>query len=261
MDQIKIIFFDIDGTLIDMDRKIMSSEVETALIKLKENGVLLAIATGRPLSRIPVFEAIDFDIFLSFNGSLTTTKEGQTIYKNIIPKKDVYQLIDNATKINRPVSVATETTIGANGKDQDLIDYYAISKQEVAVVNNFDDLLEEDIFQIMLGCYKEEYDALLENVEGAKINAWWHRAIDVIPAGDGKGDGVRAVLEHFGLRADQSMAFGDGSNDLEMLQAVGVGVAMANATDDVKAVADEICGHVKDDGIYHYLLEKGMISL
>lgn len=261
MDKIKIVFFDIDGTLIDMDRKIMSSAVETALIKLKERGVLLAIATGRALSRIPVFETIDFDVFLSFNGSLTTTKDGTTIHKNTIPKRAVYQLVDNATKIDRPVSIATETEIGANGKDQDLIDYYAISEQGVEVVENFDALLEQDVFQIMLGCYKEEYDALLENVEGAKINAWWHRAIDVIPSGDGKGDGVRAVLEHFGLTADQSMAFGDGSNDLEMLQAVGIGVAMENATDDVKAVADEICGHVKDDGIYHYLLEKGMISL
>ena len=55
------------------------------------------------------------------------------------------------------------------------------------------------------------------------------------------------------------MAFGDGNNDIEMLKAVGNGIAMANASDDLKAVADEICGDVSEDGIYHYCLEKRLI--
>lgn len=55
------------------------------------------------------------------------------------------------------------------------------------------------------------------------------------------------------------MAFGDGNNDIEMLRSVGTGVAMANASDDLKAVADEICKDVAEDGIYHYCLEKGLI--
>ena len=55
------------------------------------------------------------------------------------------------------------------------------------------------------------------------------------------------------------MAFGDGNNDIEMLQAVGAGVAMENASPELKAVATEICGHVAEDGIYHYCLEHGFI--
>ena len=55
------------------------------------------------------------------------------------------------------------------------------------------------------------------------------------------------------------MAFGDGRNDIEMLKIVGHGVAMANAASDVKACADDICGDVADDGIYHYLTSKGII--
>lgn len=55
------------------------------------------------------------------------------------------------------------------------------------------------------------------------------------------------------------MAFGDGGNDIEMLQTVGTGVAMGNALDNVKAIADEICGTSADDGIYHYCLENGLI--
>lgn len=67
------------------------------------------------------------------------------------------------------------------------------------------------------------------------------------------------MLKHYGIDKSQAMAFGDGNNDIEMLKAVGNGIAMANASDDLKAVADEICGDVSEDGIYHYCLEKRLI--
>ena len=57
----------------------------------------------------------------------------------------------------------------------------------------------------------------------------------------------------------QAMAFGDGNNDIEMLKSVGHGVAMANASDELKAIADDVCGDVAEDGIYYYCLEHGMI--
>ena len=67
------------------------------------------------------------------------------------------------------------------------------------------------------------------------------------------------ILEHYDIKEDEAMDFGDGRNDIEMLKIVGHGVAMANAASDVKACADDICGDVADDGIYHYLTSKGII--
>ncbi|HIR87077.1 MAG TPA: HAD hydrolase family protein, partial [Candidatus Limivicinus faecipullorum] len=58
---------------------------------------------------------------------------------------------------------------------------------------------------------------------------------------------------------EKAIAFGDGNNDIEMLQTVGTGIAMANASEQLKAVADKVCGHVAQDGIYHYCLEQGLI--
>ena len=58
----------------------------------------------------------------------------------------------------------------------------------------------------------------------------------------------------------QAIAFGDGNNDIQMLKAVGTGVAMENASDDLKAVADEICRDVAEDGVYQYCLENGLIK-
>ncbi len=251
MENIKIVFFDIDGTLIDINKKEMTKRIEETLIRLKQNKIIICIATGRPLKSVPHFPNVEFDAFLTFNASYCCTKN-EIIYKNPIAPFDVQKIIENAKKIHRPVSIASATRIGANGKDQDLIDYFAISNQLVEVVEDFDDLRKEEIYQIMMGCYKEEYDQVLNDVEGAKITAWWPRAVDIIPSNGGKGSGVEKVLEYYHLKKEEAIAFGDGTNDIEMLQAVGTGVAMGNATNDVKDIADDICKSVEEDGIYFY---------
>ena len=115
------------------------------------------------------------------------------------------------------------------------------------------------MYQILLGCREAEHPAIIRGAQGVKIAVSWDRAVDVIPASSGKGTAITKVLEHFGLDASQSMAFGDSQNDLEMLKTVGVGVAMGNATTLLKAVADDVCGAVSEDGIYHYCLSRGLI--
>lgn len=251
MKPIKIAFFDIDGTLIDFGKHTMSEKVTEALKQLKENGIILCIATGRPLKSIPEFEDIEFDAFLAFNSSYCCNQQ-EVIYKQPIPKEDVCRIIENAKRINRPVSIASAFRMGANGKDLDLVDYYALSGQQVEVIEDFDDLKKEDIYQIMMGCYEEEYDKVLEGVNGAKITAWWPRAVDIIPSDGGKGIGVEKILEYYHLSKEEAIAFGDGANDIEMLQAVGLGVAMENAKDEVKEIADDICESVSKDGVYWY---------
>jgi hydroxymethylpyrimidine pyrophosphatase-like HAD family hydrolase len=67
------------------------------------------------------------------------------------------------------------------------------------------------------------------------------------------------MLAYFHLDAYQALAFGDSYNDMEMLQTVGTGVAMGNAPEEIKAIADEVCGHVSEDGIYHYCVNHGLI--
>jgi hydroxymethylpyrimidine pyrophosphatase-like HAD family hydrolase len=70
---------------------------------------------------------------------------------------------------------------------------------------------------------------------------------------------VEKMLAYYGIHRSQAIAFGDGGNDIEMLQTVGCGVAMGNASDKVKASADDVCGTVSEDGVYHYCVEYGLI--
>lgn len=258
MEQIKIAFFDIDGTLIDMEKKTMTERTLEALRRLKERGVLLCLATGRGPLTLPHFDGVEFDAFLTFNGSYCFGREG-TIFSNPLPGEDVETVVQNAASIHRPVSLATKDRMLANGKDEDLIEYYSFAKREVEVSGDFEEAMKDEVYQIMLGCRKADYPLLLRGTRRARITAWWDRAVDIIPADGGKGEAIRRVLSFYHLDRSSALAFGDGDNDIEMLQAVDYGVAMGNASEGLKAVARDICAPVSQDGVYHYCLAHGLL--
>lgn len=258
MSDVKIIFFDIDGTLIDTTKKAISEKTVETLVRLREKGIKICIATGRAPASVPKFEGIDFDAYLTFNGSYCFN-EKEAILSTPIPKDDVMKIVANAARINRATSIANKERVVANGVDDDIVQYFAFANLEVPVSDDFNEVLNDEIYQVMMGGTKEEYDEILRDTENAKITSWWNRGVDIIPSNSGKGKGIEAILEYYGIDKSESMAFGDGGNDIEMLQTVGTGVAMGNALDHVKEVADEICGTSAEDGIYHYCLENGLI--
>ena len=256
--EIKIAFFDIDGTLIDFDKESISEKTKTALNGLRKNGIRIVLATGRAPVTLPQFDGVEFDAFLTFNGSCCYN-EKDTIFSKPIPHSDVEQIIKNATKMDRPVSVATKKRVAANGKDKDLQDYYTIVKLPLEIAVDFEQIIKDDVYQIMVGSRKEEYPYLIKEAPNAQITAWWERAVDIIPKDSGKGNGVDRILDYYHLTREQALAFGDGGNDIEMLQTVGTGVAMGNASEEVKLSANEVCKSVSEDGVYHYCLEHGLI--
>lgn len=260
MNQVKIAFFDIDGTLIDMNKKQISQKMLRTLKALQEQNIILCIATGRSPITLPDFGDVNFDAFLTFNGSYCFNQE-ETLYKNPIPRQDINQIVANARALKRPVAIATSDQIIANGQDADLIDYFAFARQEVIVSDEFEQLIaNEPVFQVMLGSRQADYAQVMKNTTASQITAWWDRAVDIIPTSSGKGTAIAKILAHYGLDKSQAIAFGDGNNDIEMLEAVGWGLAMANASTELKAVADEVIGHVADDGISQFCVANGLIE-
>lgn len=258
MKNIRIVFFDVDGTLIDMERKQISENTLEMLHRLQNNGILICLATGRPPASLPKIEGVKFDAYLTCNGSLCYN-DREIIYSDPIPAADVQQVIRNAAAIGRPVSVATGDRLAANGYDEDLAEYYSFAHLTLTVAEDFEEAARGEVYQMMVSCREQDYPTLLQGTSGTGITASWDRAADIIPASGGKGTGVQKMLEYYGLDKAEALAFGDGNNDLEMLQAVGTGVAMENASPKLKAVATDICGHVAEDGIYHYCIRHGLI--
>ncbi|MGP1611950.1 MAG: HAD family hydrolase [Catonella sp.] len=258
MKKIKIAFFDIDGTILRFGKPDITAKTKEALNKLQENGIKICIATGRPLVTIPQFEGVDFDMKIAFNGSVCLL-DNEFIVNKTIPADEVLKIIDNAAKMGRPLAVATRSRIVTNGCDDALREYFELASLDSTPSEEFEDALKEDVYQFMMGCVESEWDAVLEGTSSAQIAAWWDSAVDIIPKDSGKGNAIKKVLEHLNLSSEEVIAFGDGGNDVDMLETVGIGVAMGNAGDKVKAVANEVCGSVDEDGVYHYLKAKGLI--
>ena len=80
-----------------------------------------------------------------------------------------------------------------------------------------------------------------------------YNAFEIYSPTISKAVGIEKVLHHYGVPVEDSLGFGDGINDCEMIQLVGHGVAMGNACAELKAVADDVCGNVTEDGLTHYL--------
>lgn len=258
MKDIKIVFFDIDGTIFDMETKTVSDKMKEALRRLQENGIRICVATGRSPMLIYDIFGVRFDAYLTFNGSYCFSGR-EVIFSNPLSHKDVRQVIKNAGEINRPVALAAKDRIAANGVDDDLLAYFQIGGHGIEKSPEFDEVAQQEVFQIMSGGYMSEREKLVKDTDNAKVAAWWDRAVDIVPGDGGKGRGVAMVLKYFGIDASEAMAFGDGNNDLEMFQAVGNGIAMGNASDDLKKTAKDVCGSVSEDGIYYYCVEHGLI--
>jgi Cof subfamily protein (haloacid dehalogenase superfamily) len=258
MNTIKIIFFDIDGTLVDPATGRIPAKTREALNRLHTNGILLCIATGRGPASLPDLSSLSFDAFCTFNGSLCYTRE-ETIHSNPLLPEDVHQVLKNAAAIGRPVSVAMRNRLAANGVDADLADYYRLAGLTLTEADDFALACENDIYQIMLGCRESDHATIIRETESAKLAISWDRAADVIPATSGKGIAIKKILAYFHLDASQALAFGDSYNDMEMLQTVGTGVAMGNAPEKIKAIADDVCGCISEDGIYHYCIHHKLI--
>lgn len=161
--------------------------------------------------------------------------------------------------MNRAIAISNEHMIVTNGTDPDLEQYFAFGSEKLKIADNFDEISRTDIYQIMCSCKKDEHSQILSGAPHSQITAWWDKAVDIIPLNSGKGNAVAAVLRHYGFSKDEAIAFGDGHNDIEMLEAVGMGIAMGNAKDEVKDKADFVCKSVEEDGIYHYCIENKLI--
>lgn len=248
---IKIIFFDIDGTLLKLGATQVSPIVKEALFQCKRNGIKLFIATGRPKFVVPDL-GIPFDGYLTFNGQYCFNSN-EIIYQNPIQPEDVQTIIENAKKMNEPLVLAGCDKMGSNYQTQNLKRYFEIANQTIQDLDDFENFSKQNIYQIMAGITKEKDEELLTNCKNTVITRWWPYACDIIPKNGGKEIGIQKILDYYHYTKEECMAFGDGGNDQSMLEYVGIGIAMGNATKDVKEIADHVTDSVEKDGIFSAL--------
>ena len=237
---IKALFFDIDGTLVSFNTHEIPSSTLAAIAEAKAKGIKIFIATGRPKAIINNLTALQerelIDGYITMNGGYCFVGD-EVIYKHSIPVQDVKALAALSDERNFPCIFVAEHT--------------------VAVCNT--NKLVNEIFQMTPFITTEEEKTVLPLLPNCESGRWFPAFTDIVAKGIRKQKGIDEIIRHFGIGQEETMAFGDGGNDISMLRHAAIGVAMGNANDDVKETADYITTSVDEDGIQKALKHFGII--
>lgn len=258
-----IIALDLDGTLTNSEKNITPRTFD-ALMKAQREGVRLVLASGRPTFGIAALanqlQLADYGGYvLSYNGGrIIDWCEKTVIFSQVVNQKLVPILYDFAEKAQLPiVTYLPEAILASKNEGEYLAEEARINGMPVVVAQNF----VEEAMQIAGGCTKflipgepelliqlesEIKAALSEQMEVFRSAPFF---LELPPKGIDKAQSLQRLLTHLGLERESLMAFGDGFNDLSMIQFAGQGVAMANAVEEVKSIADFVTTSNEEDGI------------
>ncbi|BBW96859.1 Cof-type HAD-IIB family hydrolase [Geobacillus icigianus] len=257
MDQ-KMVFFDIDGTLLDERKQLPPSTIE-AIRRLKQSGVYVAIATGRaPFMFEHVRKQLGIDSFVSFNGQYVVF-EGTVLHKQPLRREKLRELARAAHENGHPLVFMDAEEMRASVGDHPHIH---VSMGSLKFAHPPVDPLyyeNNDIYQALLFCHAAEEQPYVHQYPEFRFVRWHDVSTDVLPAGGSKAEGIRLMIKKLGIDKKNVYAFGDGLNDIEMLSFVGTGVAMGNAHEEVKRVADFVTKSVDQEGIWYGLKQLQLI--
>lgn len=253
---IKLAVFDVDGTLLASGNDKLSTSTKEALQQLKKNGVALAIASGRPpfLMKEDIFDGIAFDYYICVNGAYVADHNLHQIYSNGLPLDITEKLIQDFEQFDDALLFQFE----------DAAYIYHGSKRIQSMIHQWigrlDILRDERLRQkrhlqdLPLGAVahiaKKHLSSFVEKYPDLIFEPFAEAYYDIHEKSQSKAVGVSILCKEMNISMKNVIAFGDNYNDLEMIQAVGYGVAMGNAVEKLKAVSDYVSESVDQDGIY-----------
>ena len=260
----KIVFFDIDDTIYRKYTDTLRPSVGEAMKALKERGILTAIATGRPPAAVPakvrrLIDETGIDMLVTINGQYTEFR-GKVLQAYPMNEDEMAGMaaffdgkgIAYAFVNNNEIAVSEATEWASESLRHILPEFLADREY----------FRKKPVYQ-MLAFFQAARDAEVSDriaAAGLKTVRWHPHAVDMLRADGSKARGIASAVAEQGIDMKDVMAFGDGLNDLEMLQSVGFGVAMDNGDAAAKAAADYVCPSVDEDGVLRGLRALGVIA-
>lgn len=258
--KIKAVFFDIDGTLVSFKTHAVPESARLSIAQMRERGIKVFIATGRLLKYTGVVSDLEVDGYITVNGGYCITSSGEVIYECSIPPQIVEKVFELRRKYGFSFAILTEKGMyverleGRAKEVADLINIYP----EVADLEYI--ASTQRVLQICPYIDPELEQVIMSELEECVSSRWIDILMDINMRGVDKSLAARHVMEYYGYTMQQAMAFGDGGNDLPMVRDVAVGVAMGNACEELKQVADYVTLSVDEDGVSHALRKYGLID-
>lgn len=255
---IKAAFFDVDGTLLSYKTRQVRPSAKAAIAALQAQGILCIVATGRhmiQLSKLPVAD-IPFDAFVMLNGQLVLDKQKNVLFGVPIEGKAKDFLVEKFNDRTYPAVMVERDQMYLNC----VTDHVKIVNEMIGIaIPEMSDYRGGDIYQVCAYLRPEEEYLIDPIVNECVLTSWHYGGKDIIAKGGGKMAGIQRYLDVLGIQPEEIIAFGDAENDLEMIRFAGIGVAMGNAEEPVKAIADFVTADIDDDGIEKALKHYNLI--
>lgn len=268
MKDIKILAFDMDGTLLNSE-KMVSRGTCLELERLNKEGIKIVLSSGRLYKSIEAYAKIlPFKTsIIATNGGVATDEEGKRVYEKPMYREAFLNVIDllydykmnfhfygvnEFYRLKGTTSLDTYSRVPKNIKDTiKIVEFDNIDQVEKSSEKNsyFKVLLVEEDKK-----YLEEVREELKKINGVKISSSWANNIEIVPQGVNKATSLKYLCKNYGLGLENLMSFGDNNNDIEMIEHSKVGVAMNNATNELKQKSDFITDYDNNhDGIMKFL--------
>ena len=253
-----MLFFDIDGTLMNHHGfEVPTSTIET-LKELKKSGYLLGIATGRSYDsylRTPIDQIINWDCVICNNGQIILDQNKNILFEAFIHPTSVQQFLTQAKKLHYPVVVKCQERFISEPADQRTKDVHAHFNNPIPPVGTYRD----QKVQAMNIYAPKDYDyhdfSTIPDIHIIPCNLEY---AEVSVKGVSKANSIKKALTYF--KQDQYIAFGDSPNDYEMLKNANLAVAMYESNPELKAIASLITLPFDQDPIYHACLQLNLMK-
>lgn len=258
---IKAVFFDIDGTLFSFKTKSIPQSTQNAIKVLRKKGIKVIIATGRSVNDLHHIKDIDFDGFLTFNGGYCTTTDGEVMFKHTVHSDDIRNLLKYSEDSQVCFSLMYEDKVRISHQSPQVLELYDHVNIPVPPLLDKEMPDIENVLQVNVFIAPESEGTFMKEVmPNSLASRWTPLFADVNPEGISKQHGVQYFCDHYNIDLSETMAFGDGGNDISMLQYVAIGVAMGNASENVKEAADYITDDVDHNGVESALKHFGLLD-
>ncbi|MFY9115856.1 MAG: HAD family hydrolase [Bacteroidales bacterium] len=254
------IFFDIDGTLVSFKTHTIPPSAIEAVNACRAHGIRIFLCTGRPRVLVqdfslPEYGGLLFDGLIAQNGGYCEDNQGRVIYQSVIDPRDIQSMLRYLREQETlPVSMVTKDKVYINYVDDHVRDLADLLGMNIPQIHPLEEVTDP-VLQMNIYAGSAKVADIMDKVFRYSESSRWHpHFADITPKGDTKKTGIEKMLAHYRLDRKGTMAFGDGGNDIPMLEYVEVGVAMGNADDpEVFAAATHVAPPLDEDGVAHFL--------
>jgi Cof subfamily protein (haloacid dehalogenase superfamily) len=256
---IKAIFLDIDGTMVSFQTHRMPEDTKQALREAKRKGVRIFVATGRHRTDITDPGDLEFDGYITLNGAYCFIGK-RVIFKRPVPSEDLSAFIRYGAEVEPvPCFFVEADRVSANMVNEYVTQMMQLVHFDPRPIVPAHEFLNSEVFQLTAFFPLEREPEIMRRLPGCTATRWYPTFTDIVVRGVDKSVGLEKIGESFGIGPHEMIAFGDGGNDISMLQYAGLGVAMGNAGEEVKRAADYVTTSVDDDGIGNALRHFGVL--